>query len=111
MGKKRGVKRVSKKMKNSKGYAQQRHAKTRCKQRFGFEPTNDMLKQWKNMIIKHKAKFVYKQSNRVTVWDLEYNGHELRVVYDKLRKTICTVLTRDMNGITEDFLSEDIYTT
>lgn len=36
--------------------------------------------------------FIEKQSNRVTVWDLSLNSSVYRVVYDKDRKRIVTVL-------------------
>ena len=69
----------------------------------------------------NKAKFVLRQSLRVTVWDVLYDVREqdidngllastgettIRVAYDKTRKTIITVLSLDMNpsAIMEDEL-------
>jgi hypothetical protein len=48
------------------------------------------------MIRGGEAKFVRRNSNRVTVWDLDYHGERLRVVYDKQRDIPVTVLTRKM---------------
>lgn len=41
---------------------------------------------------KGKARFVDRQSNRVTRWVVEDEGREFPVVYDSRRKTIVTVL-------------------
>lgn len=38
------------------------------------------------------ARFVTKQSNRVSLWDVEVSGAQCRVVYDSRRRNIVTVL-------------------
>jgi len=40
----------------------------------------------------NELEFVERQSNRVTVFRYEYNGELYRLVYDKTRKQIITVL-------------------
>lgn len=47
------------------------------------------------MIHSGTGKFVEKQSHRVSVWDLEFKGHTIRVVYDKLRMIPITFLWPD----------------
>lgn len=42
--------------------------------------------------------FVEKQSLRLSVWDVEYDGQIVRVVYDKTRKLVVTALPREANG-------------
>lgn len=55
------------------------------------------------MIHNGTAKFVEKQSNRVTVFDVEIRGIEARVVYDKERKSIITAVTPDsLNDYKDD---------
>ena len=43
-------------------------------------------------IQKAQATFIKRQSNRVTLFDVEYKEKILRVVYDSVRKSIVTVL-------------------
>lgn len=40
----------------------------------------------------NELEFVERQSNRVTVFRYEYNGKKYRLVYDKNRKQIVTIL-------------------
>lgn len=71
------------------------HAKKRAKERFGFELNRDKHRDIVSMIQGNSAKFVEKQSNRVSVWDVEYHGILMRVVYDKSRGQIITLLHKD----------------
>lgn len=48
-----------------------------------------------NDIREGNAIVLEKQSNRVTVYLIEQEGEKLPVCYDKMRKTICTVLPRE----------------
>ena len=41
------------------------------------------------------VEFVERQSNRVTVWDVQIDGIVARVVYDKNRQNIITILPPD----------------
>lgn len=49
---------------------------------------NDLIRKIQN----HELEFVERQSNRKTVFRLEYNGQKYRIVYDKVRKQIITIL-------------------
>ena len=49
-------------------------------------------KELVNKIQNNELEFVERQSNRVTVFRYEYNGEQYRLVYDKTRKQIITVL-------------------
>jgi len=42
------------------------------------------------------AKFLEKQSNRVSLFDVEWEGHRLVTAYDRHRKQIITILTHEM---------------
>jgi hypothetical protein len=44
------------------------------------------------MIQEGEAQFVEKQSNRVSIFQLTYKEKSVKVVYDKLRKTIVSFL-------------------
>ena len=84
-------------MPRSKKKCQQFHTKKRSLERFGIMLTERDQKQI-CMKIQNGDSIVYrKQSNRVVVHDVEYCGRTIRVVYDKIRKSIATVLTKDMN--------------
>ena len=80
-----------------KSKTQFKHASRRCRERFGFSPTQQDFLNWIAKIKRGEAVFVSKQSNRVSIFDLNHEEHELRLVYDKVRKTICSILTRDMD--------------
>ena len=72
-----------------------KHAKERAGERFGIifdQKTHDEVIK---IIQDGKAKFVERQSNRITLFDVFIDGKECRVVYDKERKTIVTFLNKD----------------
>ena len=69
-----------------------KHARRRFEKRFNISLNDNQYKQLINIIRKGKATFVKKQSNRVSLWDLEFEGHQIRVVYDKKTKAIVTAL-------------------
>ena len=77
-------------IRGSKKAALKRHTRQRAAERFGISVD---LKELTKLIQKGRGVFVRRQSNRVTVWDVEYKGNTLRVVYDKLRSTPITILT------------------
>jgi len=68
------------------------HAKSRFFERHDILLTKDLHKELINNIQNGKAKFVKKQSNRVTLWDIDFTDKLIRVVYDKHRKLIITTL-------------------
>ena len=83
------------KKKGSKTNAERKHASRRMLQRHGLEVGKTELGEMVKMIQDGEATFVERQSNRITVWDMDYIGRLLRVVYDKERKQIVTVLPKE----------------
>ena len=79
----------------SKKHAQRHHAKQRALQRYGWQFNRHDLNLLAKRIQRGDARFVEKQSNRVTVWDIDINGETARVVYDKLRGQIVTFLPKE----------------
>ena len=81
-----------------KSKAQWIHVKRRCLQRTGVEMTKTLNNQLTQKIRQghSDADFVEKQSNRISVWDVKHNvdGRDVkfRMVYDKMRKNIVTIL-------------------
>tara|TARA_R110002020_G_scaffold457122_2_gene673932 strand:+ start:3098 stop:3418 length:321 start_codon:yes stop_codon:yes gene_type:complete len=80
-----------------KSVNQKIHCKKRCLERFGFEPNRHTFREWVEAIQNGKAKPIYKQSQRVTIFDYNHYGHKMRLVYDNKRKVVCTTLTQDMD--------------
>lgn len=72
-----------------------RHAKRRANTRYGLDLTNNDLQEIVRLIKQQKAKFIERQSLRVTHWEVEYKGETLRAVYDKRRSQIVTFLPPD----------------
>lgn len=83
------------KPKASKHKTIKRHAKMRASERFGINFSKQIHDEVIKTIQDGKAKFVEKQSNRITLFDVLVEGKECRVVYDKERKTIVTFLNKD----------------
>lgn len=69
-----------------------RHAGLRAAQRYGIclgqKEHDEMVYQIK----RQKAKFVERQSNRVTIWIVEIDGQKIKVCYDAHRKAVITCL-------------------
>lgn len=80
-------------MRQRKPRALRLHVQRRARERFGINLDPVVIA---TMIRCGSAAFVRRDSNRVTVWDLDYRGEQLRVVYDKERHLPITVLTRKM---------------
>lgn len=76
----------------SKRGAQKRHAKRRARERYGLLINKIDVENMINDIQNNKGEFVYKSSNRATIWKLMCKGKEVLVVYDKLRGQIVTFL-------------------
>jgi hypothetical protein len=68
------------------------HAARRCVQRKGFVLSKRIHNGLVSVIKRNEAKFIRRQSNRVTVWEVIFEDINYRVVYDKNRKLIVTVL-------------------
>lgn len=68
------------------------HAKKRAEERYGLDLNKQARNEIVEMIQTNQAKFVGKQSNTRTLWQVSYQEQNLNVVYDKARSTMCTVL-------------------
>jgi len=78
-----------------KAKAQKIHAKRRCAQRYGFTLSDGIHDALVKQIHSGTATRVRKQSNRVTIFDVQHDGRTLRVVYDRNTQQIVTFLPRD----------------
>lgn len=79
-----------------KSVCQRIHAKRRAEERYALELNRDDLRNIVQRIQQNQATHVEKQSHRVSVFDLTYNNIDVRVVYDKNRKTIVTFLPKEV---------------
>lgn len=59
---------------------QARHAQKRANERFGINLSSDRQQILIRQIQQGNAKFVIKQSNRITIFDVEHEGNTIRVV-------------------------------
>jgi hypothetical protein len=69
-----------------------RHFKRRMRERHGLWVNNGDLKKIVGAIQGGNCKLIQKQSNRVSVYEIEYEGKELSIVYDHMRSVPVTVL-------------------
>lgn len=76
----------------SKQHCQIRHAKMRAMERFNLNLSDVQYKQMCSMIKQGKCKIIDKQSSRVSIHELNWEGKNLVVAYDKERHTIITFL-------------------
>jgi len=71
-------------------------------QRFGISFGKKMHDDFVHLIQTNKATLLEKQSLRVSVYELTYNAYgqdtKFKVVYDKQRKTIVTILPPEAQG-------------
>lgn len=87
-------KKKSKKVKRNKEQCQNVHARRRFIQRFGIPLTKELKAKLLDLIYAGHAQFIEKQSNRISLFDMNIpdNGTKIRVVYDKIRHNIVSVL-------------------
>lgn len=78
-----------------KADAQRRHAYSRGLLRYDIELTDELHKRLVRAVQRNETTPVEKQSNRVSVHELDIDGEPVRFVYDRLRKTVVTFLHRD----------------
>lgn len=76
----------------TKKQCQQAHARRRAKERFGIRLTKAMRLDIIKKIGSNKTRKLGKQSLRVTGHEVEIEGKLLKVLYDKKRKSIVTIL-------------------
>lgn len=78
--------------KRSKAKSQKSHCLRRFRERYGISITDNDYQIIVKMIQDGKATCIEKQSNRVSVFEIDYRGEKLQVCYDKNSKQISTVL-------------------
>jgi hypothetical protein len=79
-------------MKTAKAKALRIHTKRRAYARLGIVLTDQDLNGIVRDIQKGRGTCLEKQSNRRSVWEVKVKDRLCRVVYDKYRKTIITLL-------------------
>jgi hypothetical protein len=85
--------------KSSKELSEHLHAKRRFMERLGVDLKRDVESEIVSRIQRRKrARFVDRQSGRVTIWDVEMKGKWVRVVYDSSRHSIVTVLPEPLTN-------------
>lgn len=77
----------------TKIFNQRIHAKKRLQQRFGININRHEYQELVKQIKCGRAKFLKRESNRVTLFLVEWQGRYIRVVYDGIRKNIVTALS------------------
>lgn len=89
--------RTRRKLKKKHKYAAQRyHAKRRLLQRYGIELTDELRLDMISQIASGKAKFIERQSRRITVHLVRAEQDTfVPAVYDSNRKEIVTFLLRE----------------
>jgi hypothetical protein len=79
-------------MKITKKISLQAHARRRAKERYGLALTKKLRREIVERIRNGSARFLGRQSLRVTGWEVGVEGKALTVLYDCRRKTLITVL-------------------
>lgn len=79
-------------MPKGKAAAERKHAKRRMVERFGIPVGDETLRKVVAAIQAGSAKFIRKQSNRVTLWEYPIHDVLARIAYDKKTKEIITIL-------------------
>lgn len=82
-------------MKMTKTHSQRVHAKRRCLERYGESINRDDIQAIIRLIQSgdtRKAKLLERQSIRVSTWRVTFRDKDMRVVYDRTRKTIVSFL-------------------
>ena len=85
----------------TKKQCQRIHARKRFLERYGIRCTRDIERSFLTAIAEGRVGFVDQQSMRIFVYDVPYQYKLYRVVYDRLRNVIVTVLPegeRCLNG-------------
>lgn len=79
-------------MAKDKAHAQNMHAKKRALERYGIDLNRHKRQEIINKIQDGIAILVRKQSHRIFIFSLKFEGQEVVVVYDRLRKTLASFL-------------------
>lgn len=75
-----------------------RHAKKRAKERYDLSLTNEDLNALVKLIQNNKGIFVKRMSLNRTMFLVEYKNQNLKVVYDKARHAVVTLLPKLLKG-------------
>ena len=86
----------------TKKTGQQIHARNRMWQRHGIWLTKKSRRELIALIRHKKARFLGQQSNRVEGWEVEFQGHKIKVLFDTLRGCLITVLPEGVRWEYED---------
>ena len=79
----------------SKAQNQYRHTEKRFVHRYGVNINRAVYDDLCRQIRENKAQFISKTSNRVSLFWVKLGDERYPVVYDRVRKTIATVLLRE----------------
>ena len=80
------------KTKKTKTSAERQHAKRRAVERFNLKLNRKTLAVINSLIRNNQTIPIRKQSNRVSIHLVEYEGRKMKAVYDRNRKTVITFL-------------------
>jgi len=86
-------------MRRDKASCQRIHAKRRALQRFALDLDYGKQEEIIKLIQRGKAKFMGRDSIRVAIFAVEFEGTLLKVVYDSERKTLASVLPMNKNEL------------
>lgn len=76
----------------TKLHSERAHAKMRFMERHNLDFNRHIRREFERLILCKQTHLIEKQSNRVSVHDVIYEGKVYRVVWDRIRKTIITTL-------------------
>ena len=80
----------------SKAQSQSMHARRRANERLGIRLSDDDLRAIVAQVQSGQARFIEKQSRRISVFYTTFRDDGFFFVYDKQRQTIVTFLTKEM---------------
>jgi len=83
-------------MHKRKKLCQIEHGEKRLLERFGVKMTQFIHDEIIHRINSQSCVLVKLQSHRIRVYDMDVEGMALRVVWDRFRRVITSILTRDM---------------
>lgn len=86
----------------SKKRCQVEHTAKRFLERYGMVYTQYIKDQLLHKIHTKQANFIKKVTNRISLWDVELKEKTVRVVYDRLRRNVASVLTPEMTTFEDE---------
>lgn len=79
---------------NEKKKAERLHCKRRFKERWDIDLTDEIRDMLEHQIRTGDSNFIRHESNRVSIHEVYYDYNFYRVVYDKMREAMITVLPK-----------------